>query len=275
MEQIEQRPNLRKNLPTTALVTGTTSGIGKAFVELLASEGWNLILVSRDLRKLNLQQRQLEHQFNVECEVIQADLAIEEDLNRVSRRLLDDHRPVTVLVNNAGFGLNRDFGVSQLSDQVRLTRVLVIAPLELCHSAIQSMKKSGGGYIINVSSVAAFMTGGTYCAAKSWLNTFSESLSGELGSSGINVYAVCPGFTRTEFHMRCSQDVSGVPNFMWLKPERVAREAWGAVQRGKRLSIPSLQYKMLVSLHRFAPRWLVHGYATLAKRFLRRGGRNS
>jgi len=259
----------------TALITGTTSGIGKAFAELLAVEGWNLVLVSRDLQRLNLQKRQLEHRFKVECEVIQADLALEEDLIRIQRRLLDENRPVSVLVNNAGFGLNSDFGVSQVNDQVRLTKVLVMVPLELCHHAIQSMKRNGGGYIINVSSVAAFMTGGTYCAAKSWLNTFSESLSGELGDSGIKVHAVCPGFTRTEFHMRCNQDVSGVPNFMWLKPERVARESWDAVQRGKQLSIPSLQYKLLVSLHRFAPRWLVHSYAKLAKGFLRRGGRNS
>ena len=114
-----------------------------------------------------------------------------------------------------------------------------------------------------------------YCSAKSWLNVFTESLHSELKSKGIYTHAICPGFTKTEFHSRCNQDVSGVPDFVWLTPEKVATIAWKSVNKGKVISIPGIQYKGLVYLHQYAPRFVVRNYGKLAKKFLRRGGRNS
>jgi short-subunit dehydrogenase len=151
---------------------------------------------------------------------------------------------------------------------------MVIAPMKLTHSAIKTMESIGGGIIINVSSVAAFMAGSTYCSAKSWLTVFTESLYTELKTKNIKIHSICPGFTRTEFHERCKQDVSGVPNFFWLKPEKVAALALSNVLKGRVLSVPGFHYKLLVALHSYAPRSVVRGYGILAKSFLRRGGRN-
>lgn len=151
---------------------------------------------------------------------------------------------------------------------------MVTGPMRLTHAAIKSMEKLNKGYIINVSSVAAYMAGSTYCAAKSWLTVFTESIYSELKSKGIQIHAICPGFTNTEFHSRCNQDVSGVPDFIWLTPDKVAVSAWNSVRKGKVISVPGIQYKGLVYLHQYAPRFVVRNYGKLAKRFLRRGGRN-
>ncbi len=257
-----------------ALVTGTTSGIGKSFCNLLAAQGYNLVLVSRDLQRMKLHKKEIETRFGVEVQIIKADLSNQMELAEVESRCMAPENPIQVLVNNAGFGINSDFGLSSINKQSELLDVMVHAPLRLSHAVITNMKNLGKGYIINVSSVAAFMAGSTYCSAKSWLTVFSESISKELRPFGINVHCVCPGFTRTEFHTRCGQDVSGVPNYFWLDSDRVARQAWMSVVRGKVLSIPGLQYKFLVALHRYAPRNLVVFYGFLAKKFLRRGGRN-
>jgi short-subunit dehydrogenase len=91
---------------------------------------------------------------------------------------------------------------------------------------------------------------------------------------GINVHVICPGFTRTEFHARCSQDVSGVPDFAWLDSEDICRVSWQDVRRGKLITIPGLHYKLLVWVHRYAPRKIVRLYGKSAKAFLRRGGKN-
>ena len=259
--------------PRLALITGPTSGIGAAFANLLAAEGVNLILVARNNLRLKQVSDELSSKHNIRCETIQADLSTPEGIKRVIARL--SRQDVDTLINNAGFGLNRDFHKATLEDQLALTTTLVVAPMQLTHAALHGMKQLGCGWIINVSSVAAYMTGGTYCAAKAWLNTFSESLSEEVEDLNIKVHSVCPGFTRTEFHMRCNQDVSGVPNFMWLDANKVASLAWRHVLRGKPLTVPSMQYKLLVALHRYAPRTLVRVYAQLAKTFLRRGGRNT
>ncbi len=258
-----------------ALVTGTTSGIGKSFCELLATQGYNLVLVSRDLVRMKAQAQLLSSAHSIEVEILQADLSDMEQIRNVTARLLDVSKPIEVLVNNAGFGINQDFSTSQIHLQADLVNCMVIAPMRLTHAAINSMEKYNKGYIINVSSVAAYMAGSTYCAAKSWLIIFTESLYSELKSKGIKIHAVCPGFTHTEFHSRCNQDVSGVPDAVWLSPDKVAVSAWNSVRKGKVICIPGIQYKGLVYLHQYAPRFIVRNYGKLAKRFLRRGGRNA
>jgi short-subunit dehydrogenase len=257
-----------------ALITGATVGIGKAFSELLASEGYNLILVSRDIERLENVGSHLESSFGIEVITSAHDLSIESNVDQLRTFFESEGRFVEILVNNAGFGLNRDFHHSEIEEQKAWIDVMVTAPMKLTYFAIPGMLRNKCGYIINVASVAAFMHGSTYCSAKSWLLNFSETISSELKPFGINVHASCPGFTKTEFHSRCSQDVSGVPEFLWLTPELIAKKAWEGVQGGKRISIPRIEYKILVGLHSYAPKSLVRLYSKLAKLFLRRGGRN-
>jgi short-subunit dehydrogenase len=251
-----------------ALVTGTTSGIGKSFCTLLATEGYNLVLVSRNLPRMKSQSDLLKSTYNIEVEILQADLSDIVQINTVATRCADTSRPIEVLVNNAGFGINSSFSRSAIQSQENLINCMVMAPMKLTHSAIKTMESIGGGIIINVSSVAAFMAGSTYCSAKSWLTVFSESLHTESKTKNIKIHSICPGFTRTEFHERCKQDVSGVPNIFWLKPEKIAQIAWKKADKGVVISIPGLHYKGLVFLHRFAPRFIVRIYGKIATKIL-------
>jgi uncharacterized protein len=252
-----------------ALVTGTTSGIGKAFCELLAELGFNLILVSRDSQRMEQQSKELRYKYkNIQIQIIKADLSNVAHIKKVELRLSNYKKPVSVLINNAGFGINSSFSGSTIESQENLINCMVVAPMKLTYSAVKTMESIGGGIIINVSSVAAFMAGSTYCSAKSWLTVFSESLHGELKDNNIKIHSICPGFTRTEFHERCKQDVSGVPDIFWLKPEKIAEIAWRRANKGAVLSIPGLHYKGLVFLHRYAPRLIVRMYGKIATKIL-------
>jgi short-subunit dehydrogenase len=119
------------------------------------------------------------------------------------------------------------------------------------------MIKRNSGSIVNVSSVASFIAGGTYSAAKSYLTVFSEYLHTELRDTNIKVSALCPGFTRTEFHARGKMKMSGLPNYMWTTVDQVVAKSWRYVKAGKVICIPGWQYMLLSSIARIAPRPLV------------------
>jgi short-subunit dehydrogenase len=197
----------------------------------------------------------LESQFNVQAAIVQADLATDDGCAKVEKFLTEN--PVEVLINNAGFGINKAFSMSDLSAEQQLLDVLVRTPMRLMHTVIPQMKARNSGSIVNVSSVAGWIAGGTYSAAKSYLTVLSESLHTELRGTGIKISALCPGFTRTEFHERGRMRMNGLPNFMWLSADRVVSQAWKENQNGKVLSVPGWQYLILSTVSRFGPRPLV------------------
>ena len=240
-----------------ALVTGATAGIGAAFSELLASRAHDLVIVARDLPRLQARAEEWRGRYNVEVEVFQADLSRDEDIRRLELRLQNISRPVEVLINNAGFGINKSFTTSDVAEEIALLDVLVTAPMRLMHAVLPHMKERNSGTIINVSSVAGWIAGGTYSAAKSYLTVLSESLHTELRGTEVKVHALCPGFTRTEFHQRGKMKMGGVPKSFWLSAEDVVSEAWKAACDGKAISVPGGQYKVLSFISRFAPRPLV------------------
>jgi short-subunit dehydrogenase len=238
-----------------ALVTGATAGIGESFTRLLASNGHDLILVARDVNRLQERAQSLRDQYKVTVEVLQADLANATELARVEARLAQGD--VDVLINNAGFGINKSFLVSDINAEQQLLDVLVTAPMRLMHAVLPVMKAKNAGTIINISSVAGWIAGGTYSAAKSYLTVLTESLHTELSATKINVHALAPGFTRTEFHQRGRMKMTGLPNFMWLDADRVVAAAWKSSQKGQAISVPGWQYKILSTISRFGPRPLV------------------
>jgi short-subunit dehydrogenase len=137
--------------------------------------------------------------------------------------------------------------------------------MRLAHHAIPAMIEKKNGVIINVSSVASFIAGGTYSAAKSYLTVLSESLQSELKSSGVKVLALCPGFTRTEFHQRGRMKMNGLPEFLWLSADSVTEVAWRDVHRGKAISVPGWQYKLLTFIVGLLPRPLIRKYGINVK----------
>lgn len=254
----------------TALVTGATSGIGLAFARRLAEDGRDLVLVARDEARLADVAGELAAQHGVATEVLPADLADRQQLQRVADRLTDDGRPVDLLVNNAGFGLNASFARSAVADQERLLDVLCRAVLVLTHAAVPGMRARGHGAVVNVSSIAGFTAMGTYSAAKAWVTTFTEAVAVELTGTGVTATALCPGFVRTEMHERSGQDMSAFPDAAWLDADDLVAACLRDVRRGKVISVPSLRYATLSTLLRAAPRPLVRAASGGARRRRRR-----
>jgi hypothetical protein len=238
-----------------ALVTGATAGIGESFSRLLAAKNYNLVLVARDLPRLHERAAALEAKFGIKTHVIQADLATDEGCLRIEKYILENQ--IDVLINNAGFGTNKAFTMSTLEIEQQLLDVLVRTPMRLMHVALPLMKQRNNGIIINVSSVAGYIAGGTYSASKSYLTVLSESLNTELSATNVKVSALCPGFTRTEFHQRGKMSMKGLPNFLWLNPDRLVEQSWRDALKGKAVSIPGWQYKLLVLIVETMPRSIV------------------
>lgn len=243
-------------LMTTALVTGATAGIGREFAEQLAARGCCLILVARDAERLEEAAAQLRTAYGVHVDVLPADLSQRSELQRVADRLADDQHPVDILVNNAGLGLKDPFFTNDIAIEEHAFDVLCRAVLVLSHAAARSMMPRRFGRIVNVSSVAGFIAGSSYSAAKAYVTVLTESLAPMLAGTGVTATAVCPGFTRTEFHQRAGIDGSKLPDFAWLDAKALVREALADVDAGKVVSVPDWRYKTVVGALRVLPRSL-------------------
>lgn len=258
----------------TALITGPTSGIGRGFADAFARKGFDLVLVARDATRLDSLAAGLASEYGIGCEVVVADLSDRTDIDRVAARCADPDRPVSALVNNAGFGLNRSFLRSDVDDEQRSLDVLVTAVLRLTHAAVPGMVERGTGMVVNVSSVASWITGGTYSASKSWVTVFTESLAQELEGTGVRVTAVCPGFVHTEFHQRAGIDMSAIPEFMWLDVQQVVSQAFSDLARDRPVSVAGPQYKAVSALLRHGPRSLARLATASRQRNPRFGARD-
>ncbi|WP_460799436.1 SDR family NAD(P)-dependent oxidoreductase [Microbacterium sp. GXF0217] len=249
----------------TALITGASAGLGAEFARQLADRGADLILVARSGGALDALADELRARDGVAVEVLAADLLDDVDLARVVARLGDRAHPVDLLVNNAGFGLPLHFADNDIDDEVRHLRLHVEVAMRLMHAALGVMR-GRGGRIINVASVAGFVSRSTYSACKSWLIGFSRWANAEYARDGVTVTALCPGFTHTTFHERMglAPGEEGVPRAMWLDAADVVREGLRDAARGRAVSVPSLRYKAIVALTKVLP-------ASLTSRVARRG----
>lgn len=239
---------------TTALITGSTAGIGAAFARRLAADGHNLVLVARDGKRLREQATDLHDRHGVEARVLRADLAEEDGIGAVEARLADRTHPVELLVNNAGFGNRACYLDVPLSDELRMLKVHCEAVLRLTSAATEAMRHRGRGGVINVASIAAFFPRGTYGASKAWVVQFTQGAARDLAKSGVRLMALCPGFVRTEFHERAGIRPDSVPSWMWLDADRLVTAALKDFARGKALSIPDPRYKAMTGLAKFVPR---------------------
>ncbi|MFN8073858.1 MAG: SDR family NAD(P)-dependent oxidoreductase [Kineosporiaceae bacterium] len=237
-----------------ALVTGATWGLGLEFAERLAARGDALVLVARDADRLAEVAEGLRARHGVAVEVLAADLATDAGCEAVAARLADPARPVDLLVNNAGAGLGVRAVDADPAAVARLDDLLTRAVLRLSLAAVGPMAHRGHGGVVNVASVAAFLPGGVYTAAKAWVVAFTRGLSAELRGTGVRAVVVCPGYVPTRFHASAGIDTSRIPSWWWIPAERVVAETLAALADGRpTVVVPSRRYRVLVALVRHAP----------------------
>src|SRR6476660_4510392 len=248
-----------------ALITGPTSGLGAGFARRYAIDGYDLVLVARDVERLELLAAELHDEAGATVEALPADLAEAADRAKVADRL---SAGVRVLVNNAGFGTSGEFWTASLSVLQSQLDVNVTAVMQLTHAALPPMLDAAEGTVINVASVAGLLPGrgSTYSASKAWVVAFSEGLANGLTDTGVGMHALCPVFVHTEFHARAGIEMSGTPSFLWLEVDDVVRDCMADVARGRVVIVPGLQYKALTTGGRMVPRNLVRAMTKVVGR---------
>jgi short-subunit dehydrogenase len=224
----------------TALVTGASAGIGRAFALELARRGHDVVVVARDGERLAALADEVRA-LGRTSEVLAADLCDPSGLATVEARLADAARPVDLLVNNAGFATVGPFAESDSDAEEREIRLNVVAVSRLTRAVLPQLVARGGGGVINISSIAGFQPtpgNATYGATKAFVTSFSQAVHEELRGTGVRCLVVSPGFTRTEFQSRAGIDSSSVPEFMWHRPEVVVEHALRAYDRGRATCVP-------------------------------------
>jgi short-subunit dehydrogenase len=246
------------------LVTGASAGIGEAFAEVFAANGFDLVVVARREDRLRALAASLEQRHGGRVHVLVSDLARPDAAAHVCDQLTAERISIDALVNNAGFAVPGSFVQSDWSRHAEFLQVMLVAVVELTHRLLPAMIDRGYGRVINVASLAGLLPGVAghtlYAATKSFLIRFSESLSTETAPHGVHVTAVCPGFTFTEFH-----DVSGtrhivsrMPSFMWMDAHTVARQGYGAVMAGRPMCVPGRVNTAIATLARLLPQRVVY-----------------
>jgi short-subunit dehydrogenase len=243
----------------TALVTGASSGIGRAIAVRLGADGSDLIVVARRRDRLEALAEEVQAAHGVKVEVVVADITDPEQLAALEDRLRTGSPTVDLLVNNAGLGGHGSFAQLPVEWQDGQVRLNVLAPVRLTHAALGPMLARGGGGVLNVSSIAGLQPMpyvATYAATKAYLSTFSHALHEEVRGHGVAVTALLPGFTRTEFHDAAGMNRSVVPGPAWMKADTVARAGLRAVAQGRAQCVPGLGYRVLTGVSGLTPWWL-------------------
>lgn len=256
----------------TALVTGASAGIGTAFARLLAAEGYDLLLVARREERLRELAAELESAHGVRCEIAPADLTDRAAPLDVMARADALRMPIDVLINNAGLSGKDRFVETPWKDLANELQIMVTAVTELARRAAPGMKQRGWGRIVNLSSVAAFAPPGAsllYTGIKSYVLNMSQALDMELKPHGVNVTALCPGFTRSEFHdvMGTRGTMDRFPKFVWQDADEVARSGYDAVMKGRPVCVPGLVNKLAVGAMRPLPETLRYHLGRIANPF--------
>jgi short-subunit dehydrogenase len=242
-----------------SLITGASAGIGAAFARQLALQGHDLVLTARRVDRLESLAAELREKHQATVTVLPSDLAHVDAPEKLEAALQERGLQVDWLINNAGYGVPGALTDSAWGVHADSLQVLLTAPTELCRRLLPGMRKRGYGRIINVASLAGFLPGTSghtlYAATKSYLIKFSQSLDLENKAAGVNVCALCPGFTLSEFH-----DVTGtrekmnkLPGFMWLSAEEVVRQGIDAVERGDAVYVTGKLNRFIKAVFELVP----------------------
>ena len=242
----------------TALITGASSGIGYELSKVFAKNGYNLVLVSRNMEKLKTVSEEIKKRHDVRVKVIPKDLS----KSAAPQELYDEVAAVSinidVLVNNAGIGVGGKLTETSVEKHLDLIQLNITSLTMLCKLFGADMAKRGSGKILNVASTAAFQAGplmSTYFASKAYVLLLSEAIKNELKKDNVTVTTLCPGPTRTEFHERNEMiGISLDSRLFKMSAAKVAEIGFSGLVKGKTIVIPGLVNKLLAFAVRFSPR---------------------
>jgi short-subunit dehydrogenase len=255
---IEERLECRK----LAIITGATSGIGKAFAHCFARQGYDLLITGRRREVIAGVAGEIRREYGVKVNVVIADLSVKEDVMALLQTVGMQHN-IEVLVNNAGYGMNLNFSQDEINHQLDMMSVHVNAPLMLIHKVLPQMIERRSGIILNVSSMAAYFpaSGSTlYISTKSFLKSFTESLFLDVGRYGIRVQCLCPGFTTSDFHKDLNILTDRIKHGLlpWMEPSAVVKYSLNCLEKGKIVCIPGRWNRLLTLLVSVMPRSLYY-----------------
>src|SRR3979490_2704087 len=226
----------------TALITGASTGIGSVYAHRLAQRGYDLILVARDQQRLTKVGNDIPAKTGRKAETLTADLTVKADLKRVEERLRSD-RSITALVNNAGFGGAAKLIDSNVDDMDNMIQLNVTALTRLTSAALPGFLERSKGLIINISSIVALspeLLNGVYSGTKAFVVNLTQSLHNEVKDKGIQVQAVLPGATSTEFWNRAKFPVHNFPGEMVMTAEEMVDASLAGLDQGELITIPAL-----------------------------------
>ena len=243
----------RSRMKEWALITGASEGIGRELAKQFAANHFNLVLTARSQSRLEQLATELHARHGIETKLVAGDLSDRETPDHIFWECRE--LPISVLVNNAGFGYQGSFTEEELRQAAEMVEVNVSALVRLTHLFLTPMLARRTGRILNVASTAAFQPGpfmAIYYATKAFVFSFSVALAEELRGSGVSVTAVCPGFTESEFHRRAHMRL-GPRSLGMMSAESVARAGYQGCMRGKALVVPGAVNKLTSFISRRMP----------------------
>lgn len=245
----------------TVLITGASMGIGYELAKIFGKNGDNLVLVSRNERKLSRIVEHFTEEYDIRASYLIADLSKPESAEKLAEEIKSRGIVVDVLVNNAGFGLAGPFSRTDWAKEKEMLELNITSLTALTKAILPGMLDRKKGRIANVASIAGFMPGpfmAVYYATKAYVLSFSEALAEELDGTGITVTAVCPGPTVSGFQKRAEmEELKLVKNRNLMTSEQVAKIAYQEIMNGKVVAVTGLYNKILTFLVRLAPRSVV------------------
>lgn len=240
----------------TVLITGASSGIGLELAKIYAGDGYRLILVAQDKRKLAAVTTLLKNTGSPSITSISLDLSLPLAAEALYKKVNSTPTKVDVLINNAGFGWRGEFIKSDMELMTAMMTLNIMTLTKLCRFFGGDMVTRKSGQIVNIASVAAYFPGplmAVYYASKAYVLSFSESLTGELEGSGVTVTCVCPGPTQTDFQKRAGAESAKLFQLPMTSAEAVARDAYSGIRQGKRVVVTGFLNKLEILAKPFIP----------------------
>lgn len=233
-----------------ALITGCTSGIGKAFADLLAEKGFSLVLVSRNEEKLKALSDELKCNYKINTFIIREDLEKEGAAHNIYEKLQREGVQIQILVNNAGFNECGAFLETNTEKELEMVQLHIVFTTEMMKLFLPEMVRQGNGRVLNVGSTGSYIPcpyDAVYAATKAYLLSVSKGINAELKKTGVSITTLCPGSTRTEFAHKAGMEETLLFKIFVMKPEKVAAIGYKALMKRKTSVIAGVYNKLLVA----------------------------